>query len=814
MVRNYFKTALRSLLKRRAYSLLNIVGLAVGISSCLLIFQYVAFERSFDDFNSNASQIARIRLDSYKEGKMQWQSATSYPAIGPTLKKDFPEVEAFCRLHDAEALLSNDERNVKFKETKGYFADPEAIRMFGIELTRGNPATALTDPDQILLSESTARKYFGTEEPVGKRLISREANQKLDLQVAGVFKDYPGNSHLDIQYLAPYALLAKLMSADGDTTNATETAWGWYDFYTYVQLRKGVDIAQLEAKLPAFSDRHMNGGDWRKANKYKNELSLIPLKDIHLYSNFNQEAEINGSGQAVTFLFLIAFLILGIAWINYINLATARSLERAKEVGIRKVMGAGRSSLIAQFLVESFILNLSALALVIGFVFLLTPTFNQMIGRGVDLGFELPLMYWLGFILLFLTGTFLSGIYPAFVLSGYQPVKVLKGSFKNTAGGLSLRKGLIIGQFATSITLIAGTLIVYQQVQFMRNQKLGANINQTLVINGAVSQPDSLYSRNFQPFKNELLALGKVKNLSVSSEVMGKEIYWTNDCRKADKPRGGGITLYNLGIDYDFIPAYTIDLKAGRNFSKDFPNDKSAVILNEQAVKLLDFESSEKAINQKIVRQGKQMTVVGVVSDFHQLGLKKPVDPMVMVLEPNVRSFYSAKMEAGNSRETLAEIEQIWNKYFPTDPFSYFFLDDFFNQQYMADTQFGLLFGLFSFLAILIACFGLLGLSAYNVLQRSKEIGIRKVMGASIQNLLVLLSKDFLRLVIFSFVIAIPTGWYLMQKWLNDFAFRIEIQWWVFALAGIAALFIALITVGFQALKAAVVNPVNSLRTE
>jgi putative ABC transport system permease protein len=377
-----------------------------------------------------------------------------------------------------------------------------------------------------------------------------------------------------------------------------------------------------------------------------------------------------------------------------------------------------------------------------------------------------------------------------------------------------LRKGLIIGQFAISVILVAGTIIVFQQINFMRKQKLGADIDQTIVLDAAASIRDSLYQNSFQPFKNDLLKIAHVKNVAASSSIMGKEIYWTNGSRRLNEDSKGAVTLYNLGIDYDFIPSFGIELKAGRNFSKEFPTDKKGILLNESAVKLLGFDDINKAVNEYIISAGDTAKILGIVVNYHHQGLQKAIDPMVFRLRPDTRGAYSLKVSSGNLQSTIAAIEKTWNKHFPSDPFTYYFLNELFDQQYKADKQFGQLFGLFASLAILIACFGLLGLSAFNVLQRTKEIGIRKVLGASVKSLLYTLSKDFLQLVLISFIIAIPVAWWIMYTWLQDYAYRINIQWWVFAFAGIIAILIALITISFQAIKAAIANPVKSLRTE
>ena len=815
MISNYLKIAYRNLLRRKGFAVLNIAGLSIGICCCLLIFHYVSYERSYDTFQPNHKNIYRIRLDSYQQGQLAWKSATSYPAFGPTLKKDFPEVENFCRLYDANYVLANDEKNIKFKEEKGYYADAASLSMLDVQLVKGNPATALNAPYKIILTESMAKKYFGNEDALGKTIMVHNPDFTKSLEVSGVMKEFPANSHLIINHLVSYSTLVSInRDIYHDTTNAAETNFGWYDFYSYLQLKPGTNVKKFEEKFPAFCTKYIDGLDWAKNNNIKTVISLIPLSDIHLYSNYNQEAEVNGNGQAVSFLFLIGLLIIGIAWFNYINLSTARSVERAKEVGIRKVMGAERSGLIRQFLTESLLLNIVALITALILFAVLVRPFDALMGRDATSIYTMSNLYWTGFLSFFFLGTMLSGLYPAFVLSGYRPVVVLKGIFKNTAGGLTLRKTLIVAQFIASVVLIAGTIMVYKQVKFMQSQQLGANINQTMVIEGAGSVIDSLYQASFQPFKTELENIPGVKRVTASTSVMGNEIYWTSGIRRLDKPETKAVTLYHLGVDYDFIPTYEMKMLAGRNFSKEFSTDKKKVILTESGLQTLGFANAAEAIDKKVTNGGDTATIIGVAASYHHQGLQKAIDPMIIILRPNARNFYSVKLEGKNPQQVIAQIESKYSKYFPADPFNYFFLDDFFNKQYKPDILFGKLFGLFAILGIIIACFGLLGLSAYNVLQRTKEIGIRKVLGASEQNILILLSKDFLKLVIVALVVAIPVAWFLMNLWLQDFAYRTNIAWWVFAVAGSTALVIAFVTISFQAIKAAVANPVKSLRTE
>jgi putative ABC transport system permease protein len=813
MIRNYFIISLRNLLKRRGYTVLNILGLTIGITCCLLIFQYVSYERSYDTFQKKSSQIVRIRLDEYKQGKLMWQSATSYPAFGPLMKKDYPEVENYCRLIDDELLLSNDAKNVKFSEKKGYYADPSSVDMLGVQLYSGNASAALNAPDKIVISQSMAKKYFGTDDVVGKTLIARNQNPYETLLITGVFKDYPKNSHLIIDYLVSYSTLSKILAKGGDKEDSANTAIGWYDFYVYLQMKPGTDLQKFQAKMPAFADKYINKRKGNRVNNVRNELHITPLSNIYLGSNYNQEAEVNGSGTAVNFMFLIGFIIMGIAWINYINLSTARSVERAKEVGVRKVLGAAKGNLIRQFMLENILLNFAAILMAAIAVAILIPWFNTLMGKDAASGFSMSGRYWLIFSVIFISGTLLSGLYPAFVLSNYKPVAVLKGAFKNTSGGLVLRKGLIILQFGISVVLIAGTIIVYQQVNFMRSQKLGVNINQTLVLDGVQTVSDSAYWSTLQPFKNELLKNSGIKGMTISTSVMGKEIYWTNSYKSLDHSELGASTVYRLGIDYDFIPQFEMKLLAGRNFSKDFKTDEKAAILNDRALAQFGFKDPPDAIGKKIA-SGDTLTVIGVVQSFHHLGLQKPIDPQLITLRLNANQAYSLKLQTDDLQGTIANVKAIWNRYFPKDPFNYYFLDDNFNAQYQSDQRFGEMFTLFAFLAILIACFGLIGLSAYNILQRTKEIGIRKVLGASVQNVVFVLSKDFLLLVIISFVIAAPASWLIMHNWLQDFAYRIDISWWVFGVAGLLALAIALSTISYQAIKAALTNPVKSLKTE
>ena len=825
MFKNFLKTTFRGLWKNKGYSFLNILGVAVGITCCLLIFQYVAYEKSYDRFHKNANDIVRLRLDLHDQGRLTMQSATVFAGVAPLIKKDLPEVENYCRLIDTRIswhgndpiqnsiVFYNEAKNIKALENKGYYTEQSFLNMFSLNIIEGDKNILLNAPDKIILSETLAKKYFGNDDAVGRQITVREGGYKYSYLVTGIFKDYPTNSHLSFDYLVSYPTFVNMIKRLGPKGLDPETTLGWYDYYVYLQLYPGFDQKKLDAQLVAFCDKYLNNQYLRTHNN-REDLYSMPLKDIHLYSHYNEEAGINSDGKSVSFLFLIAFVIIIIAWINYTNLATARSLERAKEVGIRKVLGALRKNLIMQFLMESFLLNFAAVIIAVLIVFICTHSFNHLVGSTSQKGFYLTAPYLAGFFGLFITGTFLSGIYPAFVLSGFHPIAVLKGLFKNSGSGIFVRKGLIIGQFATSIILIAGTIIIYQQLNFMRNQKLGADINQTLILNGPSEKQDSTYTTSYQAFKNEILGINGVKNIAASSGVMGKEIYMTNPAVIIHSKDKNPVTVYTLYVDADFLSSYNMQFKAGRNFESNNPTDKNTVVLSEEAAKVLGLNDPEKAMNQMISNFDDTFKIIGVVSNYHQLGLNKSILPVVFVPRPEINNYYSVKFETSDIHKTVASIEKVWINYFPQNPFSYYFLDDEFNAQYKADEQFGKVFGLFSFLAIIIACFGLLSLSANNVLQRTKEIGIRKVLGAPVSNIVYLLAKDFMLLVCIAFFIAVPVTWFVMKNWLRDFAYRISISWWIFLVAGVTAVLIALLTISFQSIKAASANPVKSLRME
>jgi putative ABC transport system permease protein len=660
----------------------------------------------------------------------------------------------------------------------------------------------LKDPFKIVVSQSLARKYFGNENPVGKFL---KTNGKTEYEISGIFEDLPVNTHMKIDALGSFTSLQKQW-------NDPVTSWNWDCFMTYILLDDKTDAKVFEAKLPAFVLKQ-NGEDLKKFNAGM-VFHLQPVADIHLDSDFIMEFKPNGNRQSVNFLSIVAILIMIIAWINYINLSTAKSIERAREVGVRKVMGGFRSQLIQQFLTESLFLNVMAVALAITFAVMLTPWFSGLTGR--DLGYQLfqQPIFWFVLAGLILSGALMSGLYPAFVLSSFRPVEVLKGKFKNSNQGVWLRKGMVVTQFIASITLMVGTFTVYQQISFMRNQSLGINIEQTVVMQSP-SVTDSTYKQKFQVFKQKISNQSDVVSVTASSSVPGSQPDWNAGGIRRLSQREDEQNQYRIIMtDGSFIKGFGLEIAVGREFSDEVVNENQNVLLNESASRLMGFAKPEDAINDQIYFWGDTFKIVGVMKDYHQESLKKSFDALIFRYDEAPDGYYSVKFNTGNVKASMAIFEATWKEVFPGNPFHYFFLDDHYNQQYKADQQFGNVFSIFSGLAIFIACLGLFGLSSLTALQRTKEIGIRKVLGASLFGLLRLISKDYIVLIGASIILSVPLAAWVMNSWLQDFATRIPLSWWIFAIPSLTVILIALVTVSVHTLKAAMSDPVKSLRYE
>ena len=803
MLKNYFKIAFRNIRRHKAYSGINILGLAIGIAACLLILQYVAFELSYENFHDKKDRIYRVRQDRYDNGKLATQWAAGAYAVGNSFKEAIPEIEDYVKLVPQGELVTNVGNHV-FKIETVFFAGQSFFNIFSYSLIQGDPKTALAEPFTAVVSETTAHNLFGTTNVVGKTL---NLNRQNDVKITGVYKDMPHNTQLKADMLVSYVTFKKVSGNDDP-----DKAWEWDGCLTYLLLRKDADPKKVEAKFDPVAYKFV-AEDMKKYNAAVS-YHLQPLKNIHLYSHFMGEPGPNGDGNTVYLLLGIAFFIVVIAWVNYINLATARAISRAKEVGVRKAVGSERRQLIFQFLFESALLNGVAVVLALLIVVIALPAFNQLSGQPASSLLLAQGNFWLGLTMLFVTGVFFSGLYPAFVLSSFNPVEVLKGKMVGTRQGSLLRKSLVVFQFAASLFLLIGTLTVYKQIQFMRKQSLGINIDQTLVVSPPIVS-DSTFMKKMTGFREELLRYPSIKNIAVSTTIPGDDVRWN----------AGGIKLVGMdeshskqyrviGVDYDFIKTFDLKMIAGRSFSKDFGTDPNAVIFNRKGIEQLGFNKPEEAIGKKIDFWGTQYTIAGVSENFHQQSLRDAYDALILRLIPDVRGYFAIKVNTNEVSKTVEQVKAQWNNFFPGNTFDYFFLDEHFNDQYKADQRFGQVFGLFTTLAILVACLGLFGLASFTTLQRTKEIGIRKVLGASVRGILKLLYMEFAVLLLVAFFVATPLAWFTTHKWLQGYAFRINIHWPFFALPFITIVLIAFLTVSFQSLKAALSNPAKSLRTE
>ncbi len=807
MIKNYFTIALRNLRKNKVFSFINILGLAIGIAACLLILQYVQWELSYDDFHTNKENLYRVKQNRYNKGVLTTEWAAGCGAAGYELKEGFEEVEEYATLRPTAGVVIYKGAStgpVRFKEEKMFFATASFLPMFSFDLLQGDESSALEKPYTAVLSQKAAQRYFGSEDPIGQRISVNDDNE---YEITGVFQDIPENSHLKFDFLFSYSTYVGWVGED------VLTAWQWDGFYTYLKLKDGTDPQALEAKIPALIDA--KAGEELAEYDSDMDFSLQPLTEIHLTSNYMMEAEVNGDKDAVYALLIIAIFIILIAWVNYINLSTAKSVDRAKEVGIRKVMGSQRMQLIRQFMAESVLLNVVAVIIAIILVLASYRYFGTLVGQEITLSLFATPSFWWFLLTIFLVGAFFSGIYPAFILSAFKPVQVLKGKMRTSKNGVVLRKTLVVLQFAASVFLIAGTLIVYQQIMYMQNQDLGVAIDQTLVIEAPSVVDDSVYTDRVEGFKSALTRNSSIQAATASTAVPGNKPGWN----------AGGIRLVSqddtesnqyrvMGVDYDFLEAFQLQMVAGRNFSREFSTDESTVLFNESAIKLLGFDEAEKALNEEIFFWGDTFKIVGVIKDYHQESLIANFDPLIFRLMPASRRYFSLKVESAHLPETIATANQAWDSYFPGNPFNYFFLDDHFNKQYQADLRFGQTFGFFALLAILVACLGLFGLSSFMAVQKTKEIGIRKVLGSSVSGIVALLSKDFIQLVIMASVVSLPIVYLVMQSWLSDYAFRIEIAWWLLLSPVILVMLIALFTISFQTVRAALADPAKSLRYE
>ena len=810
MIKNYFKIAWRNLIKNKVFSLLNIIGLCIGMACCTMIYLFVADELSYDRFFKGSERVYRIDRE-WKDpkGKTEFTSAAIAPAFYPFLKKDFPQFEALTRFINFNGQSVQYKEKV-FLEDFLYFSEDNFFNVLPFQFVQGDPKTALKEPNTIVLTEKTARKYFGQEDPIHKNLLL--FSQKTPFRVTGIIKDLPSNVHFKADMFGSFASLNDTLVYGKE---ALETSFGNNSFVTFGRLQEGVLPQNIEAQFPAFIDRTLPPSKSQKTvnlnRSQLNFLHLTRLTDIHLHSHLDYELTDNSDIKKVYIFSVIALFMLLIGSINYMNLSTSQAMLRAKEIGIRKVSGANRTMLISQFLGESILITAIATVLALFIVSLCLPILNNLIDKKLEI-VQLFNLKSMGIVAITtLVVGVLAGLYPAFFLSSFKPVSVLKGIFKlKTGGNISLRKSLVITQFAISIVLIFSTIVVVKQLKYMQTQSLGFNKDYlvTLTYNDQIRN-------QYDAFRDELLSNALIKNAARSSRTpAGRLLDDLGPIKviETDNTTSGGVKF--VRTDIDFCQTYTIPLASGRYFSKEFATDTTeAFMINEATCQILNFKNDE-AIGKNILYGGSKGKIIGVLKDFHFESLHHQITPLIFYPYSQGYSTITVKVEGEKLDKALAYLEATHKKFAPDAPFDYKFVDEQFGKLYAAEQRQGNLFTFFAFMAIFIACLGLLGLTIFSIQQRTKEIGVRKVLGASVVNITTLLSKDFLKLVLIANGVAFPLAYYAMTRWLQDFAYRITIDWWVFALAGFGALLIALLTVSFQAIKAAVANPVKSLRTE
>ncbi len=803
MIKNYLKIALRNLLKFKAYSFINVLGLAIGIAACMMILLYINDELSYDKFNTKADQIYRVHTDGKLAGH-EINIAFSPQPLGETLVQDYPEVIQYTRLMPNRTMLIRYKDNV-FNESNFFWADSTIFDVFTIPFIEGDPKTALTQPHTVVLTEKLAKKYFGKEDPMDKIMKFEDGTP---YTVKGVVKNCPENAHFH------YDMFASIASLGMRDTKF----WINNNFYTYILLKKGVPGSELAAKLPEFARKYAGpqlkelfGASYEDLQKSGNayEFHMQPLTSIHLHSHLDYELEPNSDIKYIYIFSIIALFILLIACINFMNLSTARSTLRSKEVGMRKVLGSNKSQLIKQFLAESILMTFIAVLVAVVLVEVFLPSFDHLAGKDLSISY---FNNWLTIPLLFLTVLvvgLLAGSYPAFFLSSFKPVTVLKGKYNNS-GSAWLRSGLVVFQFAISIILFIGTFVVYGQLKYVQQTNLGFDKDHVLVIQRAWA-----LEKNADTFKNELKNNTHIVSASNADNIPGRIFGQT-----VFKPEGSQspqqYILAIMSTGYDFAKTMKLKLLEGRYFSLENPTDSDAVVLNESAVKLMGIKNP---LGKRIMYPGRTpednfLTIIGVLKDFHFESLHQKIRPLVITLDRGQTAYLPVRISPTDVQGSVAFIEKEWKKFVPNKPFEYFFLNDDFNKLYQSEQKTGEIFTAFSVLAIFIACLGLFGLAAFTAERRTKEIGIRKVMGASIPGIVILLSKEFTKWVLLANIIAWPVAYYFMNNWLQNFAYRINPGLGTFLLSGVIALFIALITVSFQAVKVAVANPVNALRSE
>lgn len=806
IITNYWNSAWRSLTKKKGFSAINITGLAIGMAAALLILTYVAFEYSYDDMHRNQDRIFRVEARFFENGEMTDDWASSSAGYATAMKRNISGVEEYTRVgsqYYPEQIVKYDE--LLYRETGIGYAEANFFDFFDFKLLKGDKKSCLDGPNKVVITERIARKYFKGENPVGKILKFRSHIGEEACEVTGIMEDMPVNSHTRYNILISYKTLPKWM----------DEYWYRHEVYSYVLLKSAVLKQQVEEAFPVMAEKYKT----EEALKNKTwAIRLVNLRDIHLNPQKAYEPETKGNRSSILVLICTALAILCIAWINYINMTVARSMERAREIGVRRASGASRRQIVSQFLFESFVTNGIAFILALGIMEAVMPAFNNLTGR--ELSFSVWITTSLGWILLFIFagGVFLSGFYPATVLSGIKPIRMLKGKFTHTRGATMTRKVLVVLQYTASLALLCGTLIVYAQLQYMRNASLGIRTDRTLVLKFPAYSEE--LAMKLQAMKKEIALLPSVKAVAVSGAVPGTEVTdFLSIVRESDATQQTRL-LEMLNCDEYFLNAFDMEFVAGRGFSEDYGGDVYNIVLNESAVKTLGFESPEAAIGQRLSVEtvDQPMQIIGVVKNYHQQSLNKDYTPILFALHEKLswmkQRYISVIMENGNPRDLVKQVEAVWDRYFPDSSYDYFFLDQFFDRQYRQDEVFGLIVALFAVLAIFISCMGLWVLVMFSCTTRIREMGIRKVLGASKLQLFYELGREFFILIGIAIVIALPLSWLVMDGWLSHYTFRTEWKAWFFIVPVFLLCLISVLTVAWQTAKTIFSKPARSLRYE
>lgn len=799
MILNYLKMGYRNLMKRKAYSFINIFGLAIGIAACLVIGKYVEFETSFERFNGNGQNIYRAVSSFYTDGKID--PFCGYD-LGPSLAADFPEIKRYARTHDNGSVVSvqvSPQEQLKFKETEILIVDSSFLDIFRFRILQGDLKSALAKPNSIVITQSVALKYFGSSiDPIGKTLSLADGWIPGLYVVSAVIEDVPANSHLHFALLVPMHNLLQTDFYRNDNAR-------WDNFHTYLELHPSSNFSEINERIPAFEKKYMG----ENATVKKSNLQFQPLLDIHYSPDLGNPG---GHKNKIYFFALIAIFILVIAWVNYINLSTARSMDRAREVGVKKVLGVFKWQLVSQFIFESVLINLIGIFLALVIAWFTLPLLNQLIEQSLRFDFT-DLKLWVIVSILFFAGSLGAGVYPAFVLSSYKASDVIKGKVVKSTKGISLRNGLVVFQFAASMILIISTFVVHRQISFMMNQGKSLETNQIIIIKGPELSESKNLTTRVSSFRNELKEFSFVDKICTSFSLPGGDASISTTMRKEGKQPADDRVGNLYWIDPDFIDFYEIPLVAGKTWNPEVSSEMDAVIINEEAVRAFQLGTNEDALQAKIQTPIRTYSILGVVKNHHWNSPKKPIAPMLFAAEQISTASISIKLK-GDIQQSMELIKSKYEASFPDDTFSYYFLDEAYNSQYKEELNTGKLFSVFSILSVLIGCLGLWGLASFSTLHRLKEISIRKVLGASVRSILLLLSCQFLKPLFIGSLIALPLAWWGLSHWLNGFTYRIHFTAEHFLVPFLLLTVIALLTISLQTIKAATSNPTNSLKGE